>query len=148
MTNKDYVSLEDALALHIKSGCEFTNADISFLLKGCSSNTIYILRDMSGVSIGYVVYSNINKYSLKTLIRNGTPPRYLYEWSEGKICYVRNIFLMPNRSFEAMRSLLVFSRKSRLILYQRRSSFKLLKRKNNRTFAKLGDFRGEVKPKE
>lgn len=121
-----------ALNLRGRVNLSSTAEEVSLLMAAGNNGSLEILRDAGGVDIGYVAFANINKYSLLALLRYAIFPKYFYEWSEGNICLIRSVFILPGRSYEGKKKLKYFLRKKRAIIYIKKSkvTFFLRKKKN------------------
>lgn len=131
MKEVEYELLRDALVLRFQSGAFTAPGDLFLLTEAAETKRISILRAAGGEKIGYVVWGMVNKHSVLNIINNGMMPRYFYEFSEGKICLILNVFSSPGRSYEFGQQLKTFIRKHRALVYLKNHKAVFLLRKKN-----------------
>lgn len=128
-------SLIDALMMHAAAKVNLTPDEIMLILAAENNGNLEVFKDAGGVNIGYIITANICKYSLLAILRNGILPKYIYEWSEGRICLIHHIFIFPGRSYEAVKALKKTLRKKRAIVYMRNSTVTFLLRSKDSKFS-------------
>ena len=131
MKEVEYELLNDVLVLRSQAGALTSPGDLFLITEAAATKSITILRAAGGEKIGYVVWGMINKHSTLNIINNGMMPRYFYEFAEGKICLILNVFTSPGRSREASRQLKVFIRAHRALAYIKKHKAVFLRRKKN-----------------
>lgn len=57
-----------------------------------------IYSDINGSPRGYVAWADISFETLTRFLRTGNYPKYLYEWDEGRIRFVLDIFIIRQAS--------------------------------------------------
>lgn len=95
------------------------------------SNTYQILMDQEDNPCGYIIWANVNRETIQRIIRVGVYPKFIYEWREGGICLILDIFNRFEKSPFVASQLNSFVRKKRIISYKRNGKPILKYRKKN-----------------
>ncbi len=126
--------LIEALRLHVTADILIASNRLELLLIAAEQDKLLILKNAGGSTVGYIVFAGISKYSLLRTIRVGDLPRFPYEWSEGNICLILDVFILPGRSYEAIKQLKYFLRKKRAILYIKNCKITFFLRKSKNSY--------------
>lgn len=116
--------LVDALELLISDGISITPEQFIKLRNSALSHNLTIFRDSLMRAIGYVAYANINKESARKILRKNKSPTYLYEWSEGRICLILDVFMVKNSRHDGVYQLRDFISKKRAFMFSRNNKVK------------------------
>lgn len=127
--SSDIYRLQTALSIRKTHPAPLHPDSLSHFLIGDLKNTIHIIKDKAGQSIGYVLYALISKDSLEMISSELEPPKYSYEWEEGRIVMVVDTCFIAHRSIEAASQLRTFLKSFRLVCYIRNNYFKVLVKK-------------------
>lgn len=118
-------NLQEALSIRGVYCFPVSCYQLNNFLKSDVVNTTYIIRDKAGVPIGYVVYALVSKDGLNFVVRRNAPPKYSYEWSEGRILLIVDVCFLPHRGREACYELKKFVSQYYSFCFFRRGEFKL-----------------------
>lgn len=111
--------LVDAMELRASQGGAISSEEWSNLRNSAYSRNCRIFRDALSRPVGYVAWANINKASFSRLMKSGQYPTYPYEWNEGGICLILDVFIAERGRYDALRQLRPFLRSRRLIVFRR-----------------------------
>ena len=53
----------------------------------------HIFYDQVGIPRGYVIWADVNRETWRRFVRTGQPPIYSYEWDEGSISIILDLFI-------------------------------------------------------
>jgi hemolysin-activating ACP:hemolysin acyltransferase len=120
--------LEIRLAARLNTSAE----TLGLLLRSSLHGGYKILWSDMHVPIGYIIWANIDRYTLAQCEIQKKIPNYDYEWSDGNICLVTDIVLVQQFKRLAKNELLIFLRKKRLITFFRKGNFSCYVRKLGR----------------
>lgn len=74
----------------------------------------------SGVPVGYIVWSLVNKESFVLLSKTKQMPAYPYEWCEGRLMVVHDVMVLPQWSSVVNVAIRDFLMKKRFVAFLRR----------------------------
>jgi hypothetical protein len=123
-------NIEKVLKLRAHSGFSIGPSEILHLLRSCEAGKIAFIENDFGVCIGYLAWASVNRYSIENINRYCVFPRYEYEFSEGRIPLILDVFISPKDRQEGICKLRGIVKKWRLFSFYRKSKLKMyIKRK-------------------
>lgn len=96
----------DAMQLRCSRGLETSSRTLHQLVLCSEREHVFVVRSELGDNIGYLAYAMIDECTLAELAR--APDLFLrgYEHSEGEICFVLEVVVLPTRFREFLRAFL------------------------------------------
>ena len=122
---RDFVT---ACKLRLNSGLEMSKEHIGILSLANNSGGIKVFRGIYNEPIGYVVYASLLRESVERIHTYGMFPMYPYEWSEGRITYIVDVVLSAKWRDDAMRAMMEWFFKKRVVAFSRRNEFRMYTR--------------------
>ncbi|GEM_PF-3386072 len=122
-----------ALNLRLSNTGSINQAEFANIQKSCMQNKIHFIQNELKRDIGYICWADINKESFLNLTKFALPPQFSYEWDEGKILLLLDIYFPKNypvrKILEALKTKFP---KRRLVLFNKKGSVRVYKKWNNR----------------
>lgn len=119
LSEDSYKALFDILDLRVKGGLGVDKAQLRFIQFSILNNSFTFFYDNFGSKSGYAVWANISIETFNRFERSGKFPRYFYEWSEGEICLVLDIYIGGRRLGSNVSSILRLIKKNKILTYFR-----------------------------
>lgn len=101
-------------------------APLNLLRICCDAGTIEIITDPLGRDAGYVCWASLSNESADLFQRYGEYPKYFYEYSEGDVCLLLEVFLAYKHYVNVRKIAKDFLRRHRTIIYKKGHSIRSL----------------------
>lgn len=91
LTIEEKILLADVIWIRMQSGVDTYPSDINEAVLSIKTNNILFIYDQYGQRSGYVLWANVNIFSLKRYRSRYIKPRFFHEWTEGEFRVITQI---------------------------------------------------------
>ncbi len=106
----------------------FNTSKIRWIYISARNGNYKIIRNHYGKPCGYIIWARVVRETLIRLEKYDIYPIYEYEYDEGNICLILDVFLLHDRAYELKK----FSRRIRLLAWKKNGKLSVYKRFINR----------------
>lgn len=123
-------NIEKVLRLKAQSGYSISPNEIWHLLRACESDRIAFIENDNGENIGYLTWALVNKYTIENIRQHSIFPKYHYEFSDGKIPLILDVFIAPKDRKKGVYALKAMMKKWRIFSFYKKRKLKFYKKMN------------------
>jgi len=115
-SNKQFCDLLDT---HIQFHAGASASTLTHIRCAAIANTYHMFEDAFGHRLGYIAWANLNKEAYAGVRTSGTPPKYPYEWNEGRLVLITDVLYRGQSLFSLRRLMPVIFRHRRVVMFCR-----------------------------
>lgn len=119
--NNRYQILGKIYQLNITAKRKIENIHHRVLLNCVERGGVYLCENESEIISGYITWALVNKFTARRILLGKESLKYPYEFDEGKIVYITDIFL-PDSKVQIKPILKSLFKDKRVVLWNRKGS--------------------------
>lgn len=96
-----------------------TAEQLRWIKSSVQSKNYFIFKNNLELPIGYAIWAKVNKETLARLARTGMYPQFYYEWAEGHITLLLDVFMTDGLTSLNRRQLMWLRRRHKILAYVR-----------------------------
>lgn len=126
------MEFEILMHLRMRAGLNTSLSQSKNIKSALKSETNNIFYDEFDHPIGYVLWANVSKETLTSILSNSEFLRFSHEWKEGRYALIIDIVFRKEWRNDGLKKFRKFLQKKPLISYVKRNSLIIRKRKKNK----------------
>lgn len=111
--------------LRSSSSLDTSAEQLRWIKSSVEAKHYFVFKNNLGFPVGYALWAKVNKETLARLARTGVYPQFYYEWNEGHITLLLDVFLSDALTLINRKQLLWLRRHHKILTYLRKGKLVL-----------------------